>query len=146
MSASDDVFFAKSRNLTPEGRRANCVASNQARVSTAAETSGSTTQWHRIDDPMTQEQQEAIPPADPDLDSRTEPLWLEFRHRSLRRIVVSEGHYDYDSGTWAARLEAEKDGGHWGDVLPLAWAFIIEGERPWIGPIIPQWHYVKKGY
>jgi hypothetical protein len=87
------------------------------------------TRWHVVDEDMPLDGFDELPQAWPG-DTRTPELWVKFRHPQLNKVVVSRGRFDYDGGTWTARLSPVEDGDVIGHVLALAWAWIAPGERP----------------
>jgi hypothetical protein len=105
----------------------------EARDTTAAEEG---VVWHPLDDPMTLEQSAILPPARSDTDTRTIAIWVRFRHPQLKMEVASKGYFDYDAGTWTARIHAPQEGDYRGRVTPSAWRHIVPGQLPWDGPVI----------
>jgi hypothetical protein len=100
-----------------------------------AATSTRETQWHMVDADMTPDQYDEIPLARP-RGTRTPVLWVKFRHPWLQDVVVARGRFDFDGGTWTARLSSVEDGDSKGKVAAIEWARIVVGERPWDGPTI----------
>jgi hypothetical protein len=92
--------------------------------------------WHLLDDPMSLEQCDQLPPARPGIETRTPPVWVKYHHPDRREIVVAKGRFDYDGGVWTARICMGDDSDYIGPVTPMAWAQIITGKLPWEGPVI----------
>jgi hypothetical protein len=96
--------------------------------------------WHPVDERMTRVQHIEIPDGGPH-PARSVELWLKFRHPArIRDIVVARGFFDFESGTWTARLQPDENAGHHGHVRPESWAPIVAGEPPpgWIGEMIQR--------
>jgi hypothetical protein len=125
------------RNLT-SAERTERFQSWKARLQAPdATTSTRTTRWHLVDEDMTPEQHGNIPAARHG-DTRTPVLWVKFRHRWLKEVMVARGYFDYDGGTWTVRLSSIEEGDSIGEVVAIAWAPIVAGQRPWDGPMIPK--------
>jgi hypothetical protein len=45
-------------------------------------------------------------------------------------VVIARAYFDYDGGTWTARLSAEEDGGRKCIVESVAWTPMGEGQEP----------------
>jgi hypothetical protein len=101
-----------------------------------ADVSMDETRWHTVDEERPLEGYDELPPALAG-GTRTPELWIKFRDPSVGRVVVSRGRYDYDGGTWTARLSSVEDGDVVGTVVAVAWARIVPAERPWDGLIVP---------
>jgi hypothetical protein len=110
----------------------------KSKIPTAdSEISTCKTHWHLVDQDLTLDQIADIPEGRPG-DTRTPTLWIKFRRPRLQEIVVAKGFFDYDGGTWTSRLSSVEDGDDIGRVVAMAWARIVDGERPWEGPTIPM--------
>lgn len=123
------------RNLTSAERTERFEAWKATLQAPDATTSTRTTRWHLVDDDMTPEQYGNIPAARHG-DTRTPVVWVKFRHRWLKEVVVAKGYFDWDGSTWTARRSSIEDGDSIGEVVAIAWAPIVAGERPWDGPTI----------
>ena len=129
---SNELSVEELRNLSLTERLQLFVTWKEKMQSANADVSTEQTQWHMIDEDMAPDQYEEIPPALPG-DTRTPVLWIKFRHPELDKVLVSRGRFDHDGGTWTARLSSVEDGDLTGQVIALAWARIVPGERPWEG-------------
>lgn len=101
-----------------------------------ADVSTDGTQWQAVDEERPLDGFGDLPEALPG-DTRTPDLWIKFRDWPLNKVVVSRGRYDFDGGTWSARLSSVEDGDVVGTVVAVAWARIVPGQRPWDGLIVP---------
>jgi hypothetical protein len=131
-----EINFAELRSLSAAERTRRFQAAKAAMmVERDANTSTQKTRWYEVDRDITPDQLDNIPPARHG-DTRTPVLWVKFRHKWLREVLVARGRYDYDGGRWIARLSSVEDGDDIGEVVAIAWASIVAGERPWDGPTI----------
>jgi hypothetical protein len=128
----------KPRDFTLEERRQKFLALKQ-KLAAKSDADGEATRWHEVDDPLTFDQQGQLPDGHPGISGRTRLIWLRYRHRRCREIVVAKGYFDYEDGSWTARYEPEDDGDIVRRVKATAWAYIEPGVEPWQGPIIPRW-------
>jgi hypothetical protein len=135
-SKSDELSAEQVRNLTTAERRERFQACRARMQAAYADLSTEETHWHPIDDDMPLDGLNELPPARPG-DTRTPLVWVKFRDRSVGKVVVSRGRYDYDGGTWSARLSSVEDGDVVGTVVAVAWAS-IGGGRPWDGPTVRE--------
>jgi hypothetical protein len=131
---SPEANIYELRSLSPAQRMERFQAWKLKMQAPGAESS-KTTSWRLIDESMTPEQREQIPAARHG-DTRTSVLWVKFRHRWHTEIVVARGYFDWEGGTWIGRLSSIEDGDSKGEVVAIAWAPIVDGERPWTGPTI----------
>jgi hypothetical protein len=131
-----EINFAELRSLSGAERTRRFQAANAAMMlERDAYTSTQKMCWYVVDRDITPDQLDNIPPATPG-GTRTPVLWVKFRHKWLEEVVVARGRYDYDGGTWTARLSSFEDGDSIGEVVAIAWTPIVAGERPWHGPTI----------
>lgn len=135
---SSEYNYEQLRNMSVAERQERFRAFKKARVMSEVKKSTEVDHWQSIDDPMTSEQLDRLPPGHPDVDPQTPPVWVKFFHPWHREVMVSKGRFNYESGTWAARFQPKEEGNCWGEVTPSAWAEIVVGERPWDGPVIPD--------
>jgi hypothetical protein len=137
---ASEMNFDELRNLTPAERRRRFLAYKEAREACAHHESrvlSETIRWYSIDDPILPEQIDELPPPRSDDDSRTNPIWVKYRHPRRKVVIVAKGWFDYDCGSWRARIDSVEESDYIGEVTPLAWAHIIPGLRPWNGPTVP---------
>ena len=137
-TAHPDEFNAEElRNLSSAERRERFLAWKAQDRAANADVLTDQGHWHPIDDDMTLDGLIELPQALPG-DTRTPPVWVKFRHAALKKVVVARGRYAHDGGTWVARLSPVEDGDLTCKVVPLAWAPMVAGERPWDGPTVRE--------
>ena len=125
------------RDIAVEERRQNLLEF-KAKMMASPEADENSTTWHAIDDPITPEQYDQIPPGRPGVCGRTKPLWVKYRHRDQRQIVIAKGVYDHETGEWLVRYDAVDDGDRLRCVEPIAWAKIVSGITPKDAPMVPS--------
>jgi hypothetical protein len=124
------------RDFTVEERREKFMAYKQ-KLAAKADADEEATHWHKVDDPLTFDQQGKLPDGHPGKGGRTRLIWLKYHHLRRREIVVAKGYFDYGDGNWMARYEPEDDGDIVRLVVAIAWAYIEADVKPWDGTIIP---------
>jgi hypothetical protein len=117
------------RDFTVEERRQKFL-DFKAKMTATSEAEEVATIWHAVDDPMTPEQYEEIPPGNPGVSGRTMPIWVKYRHRRRREVVVAKGCFDHEDGCWMARYDPVDDGDYICRVEPIAWAKIVPSVTP----------------
>ena len=93
---------------------------------------------YQVDDPLTPNQYDRIPDGRPGISGKTKLIWVKYRHKRRREIVVAKGYFDHEDCIWMARYEPEEDGDIVRQVEAIAWAHIEAGVKPWDGTIIPK--------
>jgi hypothetical protein len=131
------MSLEETRNLTPAERlqRFNAYKEALAAVEDTSAAADEVVLWNSIDDPMTLDQLDELPPGRPGIDTRTDLIWVKFLHPWHRLVMASTGRYDYDGGAWRGVLAPDD---HWGTIKPIAWARIVPGQKPWDVPIVPD--------
>jgi hypothetical protein len=133
----DELTADQARNLTITERRERFQAYRARMQAADVDVSVNGTRWYVVDADLSPDQFDELPPARPG-ETRTPLVWIKFRDQSVGRVVVSRGRYDYDGGTWAARLSPVEDGDVIATVAALAWGRMVAGERPWDGPTVRE--------
>jgi hypothetical protein len=127
------------QTVEPESDRFKGFHLLKARMQAAdADVSMDGTRWHQVDNDLTPDQYAEIPHARQGETRTTDDLWVKFRHPWLKKVVVARGSFDHDGGRWIARLTPKEAGDDLGRVVPIAWAQIADGEKPWDGPTIRE--------
>jgi len=125
------------RRMPAEERVRRLQAWKEQRSTPDAEISTTNTSWHEVDREVTPDQYVAIPPAQPG-DTRTPDLWVKFKHPRLKELIVSRGYFDYEGTSWRAQRCSIEGTDSIGEVVAIAWAPIVVGERPWEAPTIRE--------
>src|ERR1019366_4962585 len=83
----------------------------KARYIAEAKAQNRASRWHILDDPMTPDQYDAIPPGQPGIESRVGLFWVRFDHADYcGQEVVSKGSFDHEDCLWGVRYEPVDDG------------------------------------
>jgi hypothetical protein len=133
---SNEPDCEKFRYMTVAERRDGFQALKRKKVASDTTAPEDGAMWHVLDNPMTLEQYDRLPPVRSNSDTRAIAIWVRFRHRRLKMEVASTGYFDYDGGIWTARIDPPKEGDYRGPVTPSAWKHIVPGQSPWDGPVI----------
>ncbi len=107
---SSEYNYEQLRNMSVAERQERFRAFKKARVMSEVKKSTEVDHWQSIDDPMTSEQLDRLPPGHPDVDPQTPPVWVKLFHPWHREVMVSKGRFNYESGTWAARFQPKEEG------------------------------------
>jgi hypothetical protein len=130
-----ELNYDQVRNLSAAERVDRYQAWVLQRQTSEPTASTTVTRWQVVDRDMTPDQIADLPEGRPG-ESRTPVLWLKFWDGGRREVVVARGRFDFEAGTWTARLSSIEDGDSKARVVPIEWARIVVGERPWDGPTI----------
>lgn len=135
---TDFLIDGKSlHDLTSTERRAQFLAWKQS-LAQRPELDDQAPRWHDIDSPMAPEQYDKIPPGRPGICGRTPFLWVKYRHRDRRQVVIAKGVFDHETGEWLARYYPADKGDRVSRVEPIGWARIEPGVLPQDAPVIPS--------